>query len=78
MTNDLKNFLEVEIGGILTVGDRILINKVLDLLEKEVRTLNTPPYPVENEKLSMLQDGAIIGFNDCRKELSTIINNLRA
>lgn len=37
MNKDLKNLLEEERSGVLTIGDRILVNKVLDLVEKEVR-----------------------------------------
>jgi len=37
MNNKLKNFLGMERGGVLTIGDRILVNKILDLVEKEVK-----------------------------------------
>ena len=73
MNNDLKNFLEEERSGVLTIGDRILVNKVLDLVEKEVEKkemIDSVPFT----------DGTVQEFETGLvdlQDISTIINNLR-
>ena len=43
-----------------------------ELLGK-IQNIKMPPYPVENEKLSMLQEGAVIGFQDCLSEVKKLL-----
>lgn len=50
-----------------------IITQYKEELLGKIENIKVPPYPVESEKLNMLQEGAVIGFQDCLSEVKKLL-----